>query len=153
MADYGIIRLIDCDEGYRAKVPKADGGYHKKQFVKSKFNHPKVAAILWRDKTGREEWGAHRWDIILNTGNIRSFRSKSHAVFIYKYNNKGYEVWRVDWLEGGKKKSKIFGSRRYGDLDKAGVAANLFAANRRAIQTGGNLSLSESIFFEVSSEG
>ena len=140
---YGIYQ--DKKGVWFACVPKLskDDGYKVKGFYPSKWKDPKAAAILWRDKQGREIWGVERWDLIQAYGAmaVRRLRSPVFGVAVYQALSGGsYDIWRVDWRDyRGEKKSETFSPKQCGTLEQAEINANLFAASKRAELTGGML--------------
>ena len=135
-----------------AKVPEVakKDGYAQKGFYPSKWKDPRAAAALWRDKTGREIWGANRWDLIATYGAmaVRRLRSPISGVAVFKATSKNkltnveYPVFVVSWRDyNGEKHSETFSPKRCGTLEQAEADANLYAAIKRSELTGGSLNL------------
>lgn len=117
-----------------------------KRFHPSKYHDPFSACVLWRDKTGREYWGARIWDAIMcRRITTTALRGTTSGVYVYKADNRSENnpgvVWRVEWRLNGVSKAKIFGVKRFGTLEAAEVEANLFAAEKRAELIGQSVQL------------
>lgn len=146
---YGVYKL---GNSYVSKVPallKRDG-YHLKHFHPNKWRDPLSAAVLWRDKRGREIWGVNRWDLILLHGSmaVRRLRSPIFGVAVFpavskhKHHNIEYPVFVVSWRDyHGEKFNETFSPTRSGTLEQAEIDANHFAARKRAQLTGGVLNV------------
>ncbi len=110
------------------------GKYRNKQFRCAEYTNPKAAAILWRDKVGREEWGIKRWDAILASKYVRRFRSPEMGVFVYPTKSGGHwDIWLVSWrLSPEERFSKCFSIKKYKTWEAAELAAHQFAQAKRS---------------------
>lgn len=138
---YGIVK---SGSAILATVPnlKREDGYLNKTFSPSKWHDTKSAAVLWRDKIGRELWGSKRWDLICTKGIVSRLRSPIFGVSVYDTVSGGkWRVWCVSWRNEGKKHVEYFTPKRFGTLEQAEIEANRFAAYKRAELTGGELNL------------
>ncbi|MCG7496261.1 hypothetical protein MHO82_05265 [Vibrio sp. Of7-15] len=119
---YGITALKHG--AYRAKVPEPEGTYLTKHFSLSKYSDPKKEAIKFLNEKGREIWGSKKW-IMIKKGAYRKQFHRGKGVNIRKTSQvkkmkddtvKTYDAWAVEWRDySGKKFSKSFSIRRYGD--------------------------------------
>ncbi len=120
---------------YTCSVPLPEPRKYKtKHFTCSKYTNPKSAALLWRDKVGREEWGTQKWDAILATKYVRRFRSPDMGVCVYPTLSGGtWDIWMVSWrLSPEERFSKCFSIKRYGTWEAAELAAHKYAQAKRS---------------------
>lgn len=127
------------------------GTYISRQFNSNKYGeHTLDEARYWQLVNAIEHWGAKRWELIKG-GKINCFRRgdkfgvychlQTHIYINKNQQKKEYPTYAVFWADNTGSHSKCFSLSYYGDLPKTQVAAEIFAAIKRADITGGVLNL------------
>ena len=147
---YGVAFLGNA--GYRGTVQLPSGKKIVKSFSYSAYGDQAFDyAYNFVEYNGIHEWGSKRWENIKNGGLYR-FSSKTCGVSVNKRRSSYttefgqtifYELWVVSWREkrGESESSKCFNEKKYGSCDKAHIAAEYFAATKRAERTLSELNL------------
>lgn len=147
---YGVVYLGNGT--YRARYKKPEGGYRVKTFTYSTWGGAAFdEAAYWVELNGILDWGVVRWELI-KKGKLRWVTSGNAGVNVnirtsnYTTNDGcvvEYSSWCVSWREepNEPERTKHFSPNQFGDMDSAGIAAQFFAAKKRAERTCSTLML------------
>ncbi|MCY9861407.1 hypothetical protein OTK49_02600 [Vibrio coralliirubri] len=149
---YGVTNL--GGGSFRGSYKTTEGKYNVQTFHYSKWGDAAFdEAAYFVELNGVLEWGASRWALI-KKGYLRRFSARSAGVSVkirhHNYTTSEgqvieYSAWCVAWREVSDEPevTKHFSPNKYGDMDSAGVAAEYFAAKKRAERTCSVLMLPE----------
>lgn len=151
---YGVTYLGKGTFRAKIRIPEqtSNGGYKVKTFGYSKYKADAFSsAVEFVEQHGVAAWGGVRWDDI-KQGNLRRYTSKDAGVRVekrvgYYETAEGYvgeyQGWVVAWREirNETEATEWFGSREFGTLEQAELAANWFAVRKRAERTKSELKL------------